>query len=371
MTTTPRAMGSQYIEWAKLHAPARFNLATSGVTHFPLRELRVTLDELEISGTSLYGYEPLLAALAKKCEVDPDCIVAAVGTSQANHLAMATLLAPGDEVLLEHPTYAPMLGLASHLGAGVKRFYRRRETGFRIDPAEIERTVTSRTKLIILTNLHNPTGAFTDKETLREVGQIARRIGARVLVDEVYLEMLALPRGPATTPDSLPPFRSAFHFGREFVVTSSLTKAYGLSGLRCGWILAEPDLARKMWRLNDLFNNIPAHPAERLSVIALSQLDKIARRAASLLASNRTLLDQFLDSQPNLNVLRPPGGTIVFPGMTCDVPRFCALLREKYETAVVPGAFFEMPEHVRVGIGGDTAMVAEGLTRLDACLREG
>ena len=358
-----RIMSSQYIEWAKLRAGARYNLATSGVKNVTLAELGAALDDMEISGASTYGYAPLQAALAQKCGVAPECVVAGAGTSGANHLAMAALLSPGDEVLIEHPAYDPMLGLALHLGARVKRFARRAENGFGVDTGELEHLISCDTRMIVLTNLHNPSGALLDGAALRRIGEIARSVGARVLVDEVYLEMLAVQDTPA-------PVRSAYLLGPEFVVTSSLTKAYGLSGLRCGWILAEPDLAQRMWRLNDLFANIPAHPAERLSVVALERLDRIAARSRALLATNRALLDQFLAARDDLQVVCPPCGTIVFPRLPFDSQKFCERLREKYETSVVPGRFFEMPQHIRIGIGGDTAEVAEGLTRLGACFDE-
>jgi hypothetical protein len=356
-------MGSEYIEWAKLRSQARFNLATSGVMHYSLKNLGVSLDDIELSGPSWYGYEPLMQALAAKCQVSSDCIVAAIGTSQANHLAMATMIGPGDEVLIEHPVYDPVLALAHHLGAHVKRFRRRFENGFRIEPEEIARNVTPATRLIVITNLHNPSGALTDEDTLKQIGEIARRVGARVLVDEVYLEMLVCSASWQLAP------RSASHLGSEFIVTSSLTKAYGLSGLRCGWILAEPALAKRIWRLNDLFCNIPAHPAERLSVIALQRLDQIAARARALLEANRLLLNRFFDSRHDLEVVRPEFGTVAFPRLKRgSVDDLCVLLRDKYETTVVPGKFFELPDHFRIGIGGDSDALASGLDRLSAAL---
>src|ERR1044071_9938417 len=105
MNTTERVKASPYIEWAKTQAAARCNLATSGLIHYPLSELPVTLADIELSGPSFYGYAPLQQALAAKCGVDPDCIVAATGTSLANHLAMATILEPRDEVIVEQPAY--------------------------------------------------------------------------------------------------------------------------------------------------------------------------------------------------------------------------------------------------------------------------
>ena len=207
----------------------------------------------------------------------------------ANHLAMAALLEQDDEVLIEEPTYEPILAVARYLGAKIRRFPRRFEDGFRLDPREVERGISPRTRLIVLTNLHNPTGVRTADSTLKLVGDIARSLGAHVLVDEVYLDDCF---------DSSP--KSAFHLGPNFVTTSSLTKAYGLSGLRCGWILAAPALAERMWRLNDLFGVVAPHPIELLSVIALDHLPQILARSKKLLDENRALLKKFLDSRTDL-----------------------------------------------------------------------
>ncbi len=360
MAEVKRTKRSDYIEWAKTSSQARFNLATSGVIHYPMAELGATIDDVELSGPSWYGYEPLQKALAAKCGVSPDNVVAATGTSMANYMVMAAILEPGDEALVERPAYDPLVSVAAFLGASVNRFDRRFENGFRIDPGEVERALTNRTRLIVITNMHNPSSALADHETLRRVGEIARSARARVLVDEVYLEALF---------DQAP--RSAFHLGPEFVTTSSLTKAYGLSGLRCGWILAEPELAKKIWRLNDLFGNIPAHPAERLSVIALKNLDTIGARARALIEKNQPVLDQFLDSRNDLTTVRPGFGTVVAPRVKRGrVDQLCSLLRQKYETSVVPGRFFEMADHIRIGIACDPEMLAGGLDRLGGALDE-
>ncbi|MBP1598431.1 MAG: aminotransferase [Acidobacteria bacterium] len=352
----------EYMEWAKTRSHARFNLATSGLLHYPARDLGIRIEDVELSGPSSYGFEPLQVALAGKCAVPQDCVVAAIGTSMANHLAMAALLEPGDEVLVEHPAYEPLLSVARYLGADVRRFRRRFEAGFAIDPAEVERSVTLRTRLIVITNLHNPSSALTDDDTLKSLAEIARSVNARILVDEVYLEAVAV-QSPQRSP------RSAFHLGPEFIITASLTKAYGLSGLRCGWILAQPDLARRIWRLNDLFGVIPPHPAERLSVVALERLGPIADRARTVLETNRLLLYRFLDTRADLECMRPEFGTVVFPrcknGRTEEL---CSLLRDQYETSVVPGRFFEMPDHFRLGIGCATATLEAGLDRLSSAL---
>ncbi len=359
MHKRPEHKHSRYMEWAKLSSVARFNLATSGLTTIMRSEFPLRLEELEITGGG-YGYGPLLERIAQHTGAPLECIVTAAGTSMANHLAMAALLNPGDEVVLEHPGYGPLLDVAQYLGARVQRIHRRFEDGFALSLGEIAATITPATRLIVLSNLHNPTGALLSSETLASIGHLAHRHGAHVLVDEVYLEMLF---DQAKT--------SAFSLGKEFVVTSSLTKAYGLSGLRCGWILAAPEVAHRIWRLNDLFAATPAHPAERMSVMAFDHLDQFRERARKLLAVNRPLLDAFLDSRAELACVRPPAGTVVFPRLRHGDPEaFFQLLREKYETSVVPGRLFEMPRHFRLGIGGPTEDLRAGLERLSAALDE-
>jgi aspartate/methionine/tyrosine aminotransferase len=360
-TMTNRVMSSVYMHWAKTQQSSRYNLATSGLVSYPLSELSVKLEDLApLARGGSYGHPPLQEALAVHCGVSTENVVAADGTSMANYLAMAAMLEPGDEVLVEHPTYELLLAALGHLQAEIRRFPRRAECGFAIDAAEIERAVTPRTRLIVMTNLHNPSGAFTEENDLRKVGEIARRAGARVLVDEVYLDAVF----------ELAP-RSSFHLGPEFVITNSLTKVYGLSGLRCGWVLAEAELARRMWRLNDLFGVNQAHPAERMSVIAFQNFDKIRTHARQLLETNRELLNHFLATRKDLDVQPLRFGTIVFPRLlTGPVDKFCELFRDKYEGTVVPGSFFEMPEHFRLGIGGETGPLRESLERLGVALDE-
>ena len=354
-----RTRQSEYMHWAKTRSGAKFNLATSGLANLSLTDLEFGVDELEITGLTDH-YEPLIQELSRRYRVDPKSIVTAAGTSFANHLAMAALLDAGDEVLIERPTYEPILALARYLGADVQRFDRNYRDGFKIQPEEIAKLISDRTRLIVLTNFHNPSGVSTEEAVLREVGKIAETVGANVLVDEVYREMLF---------EDLP--TSAFHLGPEFVVTSSLTKAYGLSGLRCGWIFAEASLAERMWRLNDLFAATPVHAGERLSVIALRQLDRLATQAKARLDTNRAMLNRFLDSRDDLEAIRPDKGSIMFPCVKDGrAATLFESLRKKYETSVVPGMFFEMPDHFRIGMGGDPELFVEGLKRLGAALDE-
>jgi aspartate/methionine/tyrosine aminotransferase len=357
---------AEYMEWAKTRSQARSNLATSGILSVPASEFPVRNEPLAITGPGGYGYAPLQQRMAQHNRVPEECVVAATGTSMANQLAMAAVLSPGDEVLIEQPAYGPLLDVAHYLGAKLTRFARRFENGFATDVEALAQAITADTRLIVLTNLHNPSGALVSAETLRAIGVMAQERGVLVLVDEAYLEM---------TFDHDAPF--AFRIGQElasngenpFIVTNSLTKVYGLSGLRCGWILAAPELARRIWLLNDLFGANAAHPAEQLSVVAFDYLAQFRARAEQLLETNLVLLNDFLQSRGDLEWFQPPAGTVVFPRLLHGNPdEFFTVLRNEYETTVVPGKFFEMPQHFRLGIGGNTEELREGISRLGAAL---
>lgn len=345
------------MEWAKLRSIARFNLAASGMAGLPLSELGVRIEQLEINGSSNnYGYEPLLQAIARRYGAPRECVVSGIGASLANYLALAAATEPGDEVLVEQPAYDPLLSVARYLGLEIKRFRRLPEQNFAIDVADLERNLTPRTRVIVICNLHNPSGALTPDSTLRDIAALARKNSAYVLVDEVYREML-FEAEPQT----------AFHLDPErFLITNSLTKAYGLSGLRCGWVLAPPPLAARMWRIHDIHGGTYAYPAELLSVAAFEKLAQISARMKSMLDENRKLLREFLGRRDDLECFWPPYGTIVFPRLrTGSVDALCDLLRREFETTVVPGRFFECPDRFRIGVGMATEAVRESLRQLE------
>ena len=350
-----RTMRSDYMHRAKFKPPVRYQLTGSEVPHFRMDSLPWSIADLDLDGASHPRYPPLREAIAARYGVSVDQVVAADGTSMANFLAMAALIEPGDEVLVEHPTYELLLGAASFLGAKIRRFERNPEDAFRLNPATVAAGMSDRTRLIVVTNLHNPSSALASEDELRAI----RQLGARVLVDEVYLD------------SAVPAPRSAVHLGPEFVCTNSLTKVYGLSGLRCGWILAEPELAERMWRLNDLFGVNQAHPAERLGCIAFEHIDEVIGDNPAMLARNRDLWNAFVRSRKDLQCMPAEHGITAFPRWTGgDTERLDELLRERYDTAVVPGRWFEAPEHFRVGFGLSTDDLEQGLSCLGSALDE-
>jgi len=352
-----RIMQSDYMHWAKFKPSARYALTTSEVPHFRLDSLPISIADLDLDGASHPRYRPLRERIAARYGVEVEQVVSSDGTSMANFLAMAALINPGDEVLIEMPTYEPLLGAASFLGADIKRFERKAEDAFRLEAAIVERHMSGKTRLIVITNLHNPSGSLAEDDELLAIGELARRFGARVLIDEVYLDAVT------------PPRRSAVHLGPEFVCTNSLTKVYGLSGLRCGWILAEQGLAEKMWRLNDLFGVNQAHPAERLACVAFDRIDEVIGETPAMLQHNRERWNQFVESRDDLNCAPAVHGITAFARWTGgNTEQLNEHLRERYDTAIVPGRWFEMPDYFRVGFGLGNPEFEEGLNRLGAAL---
>jgi aspartate/methionine/tyrosine aminotransferase len=349
-------MQSDYMYWAKNQAPVTYALGSSEVPPCRLDRLPIAIADLELDGRSRYRYPPLREAIARHTGVTPDRVVMADGTSMANMLALSAILSPGGGVVAEHPAYEPMIATARHLGADVRSFARR-APDFAIDLEALEAAVTPRTRAILLTNLHNPSSNLADEATLRAVDAIAARVGAYVLVDEVYLDA------------ALPAQRTSALIGERFIVTSSLTKCYGLSGIRCGWILAEPALAERMWRLNELFGVAQSHAAERLACIAFENMPALTEGVPELLAHNRALANRFFAGRSDVEWVEMTGGITAFPRLLRgDVDVLDARLRERFDTSIVPGRHFGAPDRFRIGIGSPTATLEEGLARLGEAL---
>jgi aspartate/methionine/tyrosine aminotransferase len=347
-----------YMRWAKARRPPEFDLAGSNVLACGIEEIAGARDALELTGHNDDGYPALVEAIAGRYGVPGACVATAQGASGANFLAFAALLRPGDEVLIERPAYDPLLGIARLLGARVGRFDRTFDDSYALDPDRVTAAMTPRTRLIVITSPHNPSGVVAEGEALETIGRIAAAAGAHVLVDEVYLDAaLGRAQKPAATR------------GEAFVSTSSLTKSYGLAGLRCGWALASPGAAERIRRVRDVVDGTGSVLAERLAALAFQQLDRLAERARRILEPNAARVRAFLDSRADLECV-PSGGTVVFPrlrGQT-DAEPLTRHLLEHARTALVPGRFFESPAHFRLGFGGAPDRLAGGLAELERAL---
>ena len=348
---------SVYMRWAKEHAAARYNLANSGLLGCGPGELDFTLEDVVINGPNRDGYPPVLTAIGSRYGVEAERIVPAAGTSGANYLAFAALLAPGDEVLVEQPAYEPILAALQALGARIQRFERRFEDGWRVDLDNLRAGLAGgRVRLVVLTNPHNPTGVLLESAEVREIARLAETAGALLLVDEVYRDIWF---------EDAPP--SHVHLGPHVLATNSLTKSYGLSGLRCGWVLCGTrELADRLRLARDFMEAVSSMPSDSLAHAAFRQIDRLAARARAILDPNLQLVRGFLAEHAEwLDCVLPERTLMAFPRLTKeeDAQVLHDWLRGR-ETSIVPGRFFDHPRFFRLGFAVRSEDVAAGLGHL-------
>jgi aspartate/methionine/tyrosine aminotransferase len=352
-----------YLSWAKSAPRADINLARSGIDHCPASLLGIRASDLVTSLPVTYGYGPLLTAIARRYDVAVERVfTVSGGTSFANYIACAAALdgcSRGAEVIVERPTYEPLWRIPRALGHRVRRLERRFQDAYAIDLDRFASLVTTRTRLAIVTNLHNPSGARIPMATLRAMAALLARVGALLLVDEVYLECLFRSRP-----------ESCVHAGPNVITTNSLTKAYGLDGLRAGWILGPAALVRCAGRINDYMTNNGVAPGEQMALAAWRRHRVIDRRAHGILDANLDRVRRFFAAETRLGAKVPDGGNVVFPKLpaSIDGDRFASHLLQRYATLVVPGHFFEAPQHIRISFGCSPRLLDRGLEHLSRAL---
>lgn len=353
------AIAAPYMAWAKSRPHVGLDLGLSNVLACTVDDLSGATAALNFDGRNDDGYPPLLEAIAGRYGTGAERVATAIGTSGANFLTALALISPGDEVLVETPVYDPLLAICRARGAGIVRFERTFEDRFAADPDRVRRALTPATRLIVLTHPHNPTGGVTPDAGLAEIARLAASNGANLLVDEVYLDAA---RGCGARPAAL--------MADNVISTNSLTKSYGLAPLRCGWAIASPTLTERIRRARDVVDGTGSIPAERLSVIAFEQLDRLAERAQSVLRPNVDAFRTFLAQTPELEGFANHG-TVAFPRLRSrlDAAAFAEKLLREHDTGVVPGVFFEAAAHFRIGLGVQPDVLARGLANIAACLR--
>jgi aspartate/methionine/tyrosine aminotransferase len=357
-------ISAPYLEWAKTRPAATFDLAGSNILACSIGDLPGAAEAIGLEGKNDEGYMPLIDAIAQHYGVGTDRVTTAQGASGANFLACAALLEPGDDVLVETPGYDPLFAAPRLLGARVNCFERGFDDGFSLNPDRVRLAMTPQTRVVIVTSPHNPSGVVASRESLAEIGRIARENGAHVLVDEVYSDVAA-----GSTSDAAPRGGTAADLPGPFVCTNSLTKSYGLSGLRCGWIVSSADVASRIRRARDVVDGSGSIVAERLAVHAFNHLDRLLARATAILEANSAMVWSFLRSRSELEWISGTG-TVVFPRLRGaeDSSRFAERLLAERDTAIVPGRFFQAPRHFRLGFGGDSGKLRAGLEALGAAL---
>jgi aspartate/methionine/tyrosine aminotransferase len=352
--------GSEYLTWAKQHHhSAPYNLASSGVARPAEYELGLGKDVLDLSGDHEEGWAPFKECVARRYGVSEENVVPAPGASMANHLVCALLLEPGDEVLVEHPAYEPLHVLPRLFRAEVRFFDRHPQDNYALEPSIIESGLTERTRLVICSNLHNPTAKLARRTELESLAELAEAKNFHVLIDEVYLEWL-IDEGEQT----------GARYGSRMVTTNSLTKAYGLDALRAGWILAEAELAERLRRMIDLFYVKMPLPIERMAAHAVEQAPSLLAPLKEQIAANKELVADFVTSHSALSWNPPDAGPVGFVELEKGSVDELTIRLQASDTLIAPGRFFGMPNHFRLGFGMKKEILQEGLHRLDAALSE-
>jgi aspartate/methionine/tyrosine aminotransferase len=348
---------TRYISWAiQFYGKVPYDLASSGIPLVKWSELGIPRPDIDDPA----AYAALTAAIARYNGVSPQEVTPTLGTAHAIFLAYAAILSPGDEVLVETPGYEPLTRAAEGLGASVRTFARRMEDGFRVVPDVVASAMGPRTRAIVVTSLHNPTGVRVDDATIRELAAIAEARGAYVIVDEVYAPFDELPESGIFA-------GSARKLGPNVITLGSLTKCYGLGMHRIGWVLG-PEAVTEHAAAASIatFGHLPLSHAS-YGAAALGAVGRLAKRARGLLAGKRELAATWVATLPNASWSAPSDGLyglVTLPGRG-DLRSRIEEHARSAGVLVGAGSFFGAPESFRLSWATcDVARFEEGLARL-------
>jgi aspartate/methionine/tyrosine aminotransferase len=287
--------------------------------------------------------EELERALGALWDAPHARVMLTAGGSEANAIVFGALLERGDEVLVESPGYQPHREVPRLFDIPVRRF-ERPLSGGTIVPA-IDRALSSATRMIVLTDPHNPSGVLLGADDLRALTELAERRGLWILCDEIFRDASAGPRGTSAT------------LGPRWIVTSSLTKVYGLGALRLGWIAGDGRMLERCGPVQNALSASPSVPSIALALALVPHLDTLRARSLALLDENRSQWAAIVAAGVPFTTARLPQGTTawaLFPGPG-EGEAFAAFASNHFGLALTPGRFFSDPRGVRVGLGGEPA----------------
>lgn len=364
-----------YAQWVR-HALARqqrnphggISLFDSSVPE-PIELLRPIIAEAFADPVSdryvsafLGGNRFAIDAIAARYDANASDILGTTGATAAVGLVYRALVAPGERVLIETPGFDMFGTLAEDRGAVVDTFARVGES-FALDLAAIERGLRPDTKLVVLSNLHNPSGMPIGRETLERLSHLLAPRGVRAIVDEVYADYAGGNHGAAP----------AAMISPVFISVSSLTKIFGLSTLRCGWIIAAPDVMPRIRDSSDRSELGISNVSHAVAALVLERASAFTAYWQAILAQSRPVIAERLADWTRRGLVEgemPAHGCIVFPRLVGvdDSAAFADRLLERSGVIVAPGAFFGAPDRIRIGFGRDAASLARGLDHVEDAL---
>ncbi len=353
----------------------RYDIAESGILPLTVNDLlgfepperrAATLERLlslplgynEAVGT--HTLRALLAATYAQC--DPANILVTTGAIEANFLLFNTLLDAGDHVIAPYPAYQQLYSVPRAIGCDVALWRIRPENGFRYDVDELEQLLTPRTRLIVLNTPHNPTGAMIPPADLRRIYALAESVGAHVLCDEAY-RWLAVPGGEEFAPP-------VFDLGQRGISVGTISKPFGLPGLRIGWMAAPQEIVARCWAMRDYVSLSPGKLNDALALLALEHREQIVARNRAIIAANLASAQEWIDANADLLAWQPPrGGLLALLHYNLDLPSLVLAdkLATEYSVMLAPGSAFGYEHYLRIGIGQRPEVFQAGLAAASAC----
>lgn len=344
-----------------------YNLSESGV--HPLSFAELTANDpaaLERLAHQALGYSQTNGTVALRERIaalypgaTPDHILVTNGTSEANFVTTWSLLEVDDEMVLMLPNYMQIWGVGRGFRGHVKPFYLREEQAWSPDLDELRRVVTAKTRLIAVCNPNNPTGAILSASEMEAIVETASKVGAWLLADEVY-------QGAEREDERTKSFWGSYE---KVIVTNGLSKAYGLPGLRIGWIVAPPEIAAHLWSYRDYTTIAPGNLSDQIAQIALvpETRERILARTCGMLRANYPLLTSWLrDHADTFTFTEPRAGAIAFLRyhLNLNSTELTEKLRREQSVLIVPGDHFGLDHHLRIGYGSQSEYLQVGLERI-------
>jgi len=348
------------------------NISESGVQPLTLDELAGDPETLATINKAYLGYPQTNGSEATRAGVaslylgaTPDNVLMATGCAEANYLVALGLVEPGDEVVIVQPNYMQIPGVVRALGAKVRVLWLQEELGWQPDPDEVRRTITPNTKLVALCNPNNPTGATLGERTMTDLTLALEKSGAWLLSDEVY-------RGAERELNTTPSFWGRYE---RVICTGGMSKAYGLPGLRVGWIVAPADLIANLWGYHDYTSIAITALSDRLAALVLQpeRHARIITRTRAIIQQQYPIVEEWVARHgDNFAHIPPAAGAIAWVRYKSGPPseQLAETLRTQKSTLIVPGAQFETENHLRVGFGYSAEILERALARVDEALAE-
>src|SRR5215510_2772779 len=345
-------------------------LTTNDLLDFePVERRAATLEKLlalPLGYSEARGTEALRGQLAATySRGDAEHVLVTTGAIEANFLLFNVLLDAGDHVIAPYPAYQQLYSVPRAIGCDVSLWHVGPETGYRYDINALEKLVTPKTRVIVVNTPHNPTGAMMPPADAERVYAIAESVGATVIGDEAY-RWLAVPNGE--------PFaRPMFDLGPRGVSVGTLSKPFGLPGLRIGWIMAPPDLVQKCWSMRDYITLSPGKLNDALAVLAMTHRDQIIARNRRIIEANLATAGAWMAARSSWMSWTPPRGgllALLKYNLPIDSLTLADRLATEHSVMLAPGSAFGYEHHLRLGIGQRPDIFAEGLERAGKCFEE-